>query len=96
MYNRNATPLNVENSTFYNVNKTVCKLYVPKGSYMFYWLAAEWSDFENIIESDFTSISIINSDNIPILPISNGITIETIEQTPISVFNISGQKVIVK
>jgi len=35
---------------FNNVNKTVCKLYVPIGSKQLYSVAVEWKDFTNIID----------------------------------------------
>ena len=73
-----------------NINKKTCKLYVPQGSYTAYWLA--WG-FDNVIETDFTSITPINKDNATIKSIVNGISVETNIQTPISVYNLSGQKV---
>jgi hypothetical protein len=42
---------------------------------------------------DFTDIKSINKDNTTIKSISNGISIETKEQTSISIFNLSGKKV---
>jgi len=66
-------------------------LYVPKGSYATYWVAVGWSEFINIIEEDYTAINTINKDNITVQSISNGIIIETKEQTPLSVCNLSGQ-----
>jgi len=76
------------------VNKTFCKLYVPKGSKSAYQSAFEWKDFKNIIEEgDETAIISIENDNSRIKSIANGITIETKETMPVSVFNLRGQKV---
>lgn len=44
------------NDCFEAVSKTRCVLTVPKGCYSYYWVAPVWSDFNKIIESDFTSI----------------------------------------
>jgi hypothetical protein len=76
-----------------DVNKTTCKLYVPKGSLAAYKSANGWKDFTNIIEETVTGINTINKDNITIQSISNGIAIKTKEQMPVSVYNLSGQKV---
>ena len=42
---------------------------------------------------DDVAINVINKNNIIVQSLSNGIAIETKEQTPISVYNLSGQKV---
>jgi len=91
IYSKNPIPPTASTSTFNNVNKATCKLHVPKGSYTAYWVAVGWGDFDNIIETDFTSINTINKDSITINPISNGITIEAKEQIPVSVYNLTGQ-----
>jgi len=41
-------------SVFYNVNKTTCTLYVPIGSRSTYQTTAQWNDFSNIVEKDFS------------------------------------------
>jgi len=78
---------------FDNVNKTTCKLYVPRGSYTAYSLAFGWRDFLNIIEEDDTAIQTINKDNASIRSISNGICIDAKETVSIAVYNLSGQTV---
>ena len=91
---KGTTPPFVVSNCFYNVDKTTCKLYVPKGYYTAYWIAPEWSEFDNIIEEEnVTTINPINKDNITFQSISNGIAIETKEQMPVTVYNLSGQKV---
>lgn len=45
------TPLNLTSySVFSNVNKSTCKMYVPKGSKELYQNADQWKDFKNIID----------------------------------------------
>jgi hypothetical protein len=89
IHSKNPTPPKLGLYCF-SVNRTTCKLYVPKGSYAAYW--AEWG-FDNIIEENGTAITQIGNDNIIVKPVSNGIVIETKEKTPVSVFNLSGQKI---
>ena len=47
IHSKNPTPPSIGSNCFNNVDKTTCKLYVPKGSYNAYWLS--WG-FDNIIE----------------------------------------------
>ena len=81
------------NNSFDGVDKNSCKLYVPQGSKSAYQSAPQWQDFANIIETDFTAINPINKNNCTIKSVANGISIETKETTPISVYNLSGKKV---
>ena len=96
IYSKNPTPPSVYGYTggysFSNATKKACRLYVPTGSYALY--LRSW-DFDNIIETNFdiTAINQINTDNTVIKSVANGIAIETKESTPVSVFNLSGQKV---
>ena len=50
------TPFPVDWSTFIDVDKQKCTLYVPKDTFQDYWLADVWGDFENIVEYDVTGI----------------------------------------
>lgn len=43
-------------SNFDDVDKQSCTLYVPRGTYMDYFLAEGWGDFLNIVEFDATGI----------------------------------------
>ncbi|MBQ0085482.1 MAG: leucine-rich repeat domain-containing protein, partial [Prevotella sp.] len=45
-------PLSVPLTTFNNIDKSKCTLYVPKGTEMLYWVAPVWSEFTNIVEYD--------------------------------------------
>ncbi|MDR0834663.1 MAG: leucine-rich repeat domain-containing protein [Candidatus Symbiothrix sp.] len=89
---KNPTPPSGGYSFSVSVDKKICKLYVPKGSYMAYWIAVGWGDFVNIIEEDATAINTINKDKIAINSNANGIVLATKEATSVSVFNIAGQK----
>ncbi|MDR0834325.1 MAG: leucine-rich repeat domain-containing protein [Candidatus Symbiothrix sp.] len=93
IHSQNSTPPTVGTNCFYNVNRTTCNLYVPKGSYAAYWLAPVWGDFGNIIEEDVTAINTISKDKIVIHSNADGIAIATKEAIPVSIFNIAGQKV---
>ena len=84
-----AFPL-VPSSTFYNVDKKTCKLYVPVGSLPAYRTAYGWSDFENIIEEASTAVGSIVNDNIVIYNTNNGIAINADKSTFISIYNIEG------
>ena len=90
IYSRNSTPPILDSYCFYGVDKTTCLLYVPIGSKSAYQ-SSQWGDFMNIIEKEPSSINTINKDNIVVQYISNGIALETKEQTPVSVYNLSGQ-----
>jgi uncharacterized protein YjdB len=85
--------LTKEKEAFNEVDKTTCKLYVPKGSSEVYRNANIWKDFFNIIEEDATAIETVNPNIISIHSVSNGIVIETKAAIPIAIFNIAGQKV---
>lgn len=49
-------PPEVGTSCFEGINKRSCTLYVPRGTYMDYFLAEGWGDFLNIVEFDATGI----------------------------------------
>ncbi|HPR62342.1 MAG TPA: leucine-rich repeat protein, partial [Prolixibacteraceae bacterium] len=59
IYVYNTIPIDLSQSqlVFYNVDKTNCKLYVPKGSSAAYGSANQWRDFSNITEIDGFRIS---------------------------------------
>jgi len=50
IYSKRATPPTIGTDAFNGIDKTTCKLYIPKNTYSVYWLASEWGDFTNIIE----------------------------------------------
>lgn len=51
IYVRNTTPPTVGSGSFYQVDKSTCKLYVPIGSKDTYATAEGWKEFQNIEES---------------------------------------------
>jgi hypothetical protein len=78
---------------FRNINLRTCTLYVPKGTILLYLTANIWREFGSIKEKDPASIYQINQNKVLITTTPNGIAIETKEIVPISIFNISGQKI---
>ena len=51
-------PVSLNNySVFYNVNKSTCALYVPKGSLSAYKAADYWNEFINIVEFDASAVT---------------------------------------
>lgn len=59
IYSYTTTPPAVQSTTFTGVDKWLCTLYVPVGSYSAYWLVPGWGDFINIKEYDPTGIQTI-------------------------------------
>ncbi|WP_321437704.1 leucine-rich repeat protein [uncultured Bacteroides sp.] len=57
-------PQSVNSSVFSGINKTTCKLYIPKGTYLNYLEATGWNDFTNIIEEEATAISQIEASDV--------------------------------
>lgn len=55
IHSKNATPPTTVDKTFFDLNKTTCKVYVPKGYSAAYNEAAGWKDFTNI-EEESTAI----------------------------------------
>lgn len=85
----NPIPPSLGDECFLGVSN--CTLYIPKGSASHY-KATGWNKFK-IIEEEETSINTIKKDNIIIQSSPNSISIEVKEQIPVSVYNISGQKI---
>ena len=91
---KKATPMILASDAtcFSGVNKSTCKLYVPKGSYSSYWAATIWGDFLNIIEeNDTDGINTITSDDLSISSSSEGININSDKTIEASLYNVSGQ-----
>jgi hypothetical protein len=103
IHSRMVTPPSITSNVFEadyyisGVDKTICILYVPRGSLDAYRQAPVWQDFLNIIEEDASAG--IAPETGGILPafsihsVSNGIAIETKETIPVSVYNVFGQKI---
>ena len=60
-----------QNDCFENVSKTRCELQVPLGCRSYYWVAPVWSEFNRIVESDFTGIENVESNGVHI-SVQNG------------------------
>ena len=86
------TPRNVDYSIFSGINKTTCKLYVPKGTCSNYLGATGWSDFTNIIEEEeATAISQTEKSNVKVYTDQGTITVTGADlRDNISVFTESG------
>ncbi len=72
-----STPLTVDSSAFFRVDKSNCVLYVPAGCVDAYKAADVWNEFENIREIDPTAIE----------GVYNGVI------APDAIYNLRGQKV---
>jgi len=87
------TPVNIssKSTVFFNVNKTTCILYVPKGSKSAYQEAEQWRDFTNIVE--MTTGLIDQFANEPIIHSQNGaLCIENVEvYSLVKVYDITGR-----
>lgn len=49
------------NNIFEGINKSICTLYVPRGTYQNYSVAVVWRYFDNIVEYDATSINSVTT-----------------------------------
>ena len=65
------TPPVCQNDCFESVSKTRCELQVPMGCRSSYWVAPVWSEFNKIVETDFSGINPIYHDDVHI-EITNG------------------------
>jgi hypothetical protein len=68
IYADSPTPIDLSSSpyVFYNVNKTMCTLYVPTGSKSLYAAADQWKDFINIVEHIVTDIAVVSASRLNI------------------------------
>ena len=85
------TPPTITNDVFTNVNKSTCKLYVPKGSFQSYWLANVWGDFTNIIEENVTAVNEAKTNNVTVYTEQNSIVVKGVNLgETVSVYNAMG------
>ena len=91
-----ATNLSTSSSVFYNINKSNCTLYVPKNSKALYQTAAQWADFNNIIEMTTAIPTLLNSKiNIYPNPIHESFSIHGLtESVNIKLTDINGKQVV--
>lgn len=59
-------PPTCQNNCFDNISKTRCELQVPIGCRSYYWVAPVWSEFNKIVETDFSGISNVNYDDVQV------------------------------
>ena len=65
------TPPVCQNDCFESVSKTRCELQVPMGCRSSYWVAPVWSEFNKIVETDFSGIDPVYYNDVHI-GITNG------------------------
>lgn len=69
------TPPTCQNDCFDNISKTRCELQVPVGCRSYYWVAPVWSEFNKIIETDFSGIEDVYSDDLQVGIINGRISV---------------------
>jgi hypothetical protein len=90
------TPLSVSSAVFKDTDTSQSTLYVPFNTKTLYENAEVWNKFGAIIEkapAAPTAIAGINKAAASIKPVLNGISIETKETSPVSVYNALGQRI---
>jgi hypothetical protein len=88
-------PIDLSSSpyVFYNVNKTMCTLYVPTGSKSLYAAADQWKDFINIVEHIVTGIAVVSASRLNIRVIGHTVEIGLPEASiPVQVVDINGRQ----
>jgi len=90
---KQATPLNLNSYTFYQVNKDTCKLYVPAGSASLYQSASVWSDFKYILEESPLAPEPILYDDITVLGRDGLIMVSTTKTARLQVYDLCGRSV---
>lgn len=69
------TPPICQNDCFDNISKTRCELQVPIGCRSYYWVAPVWSEFNKIVETDFSGIEDVYYDNLQVGIINGRISV---------------------
>lgn len=68
-------PPTCQNDCFDNISKTRCELQVPIGCHSYYWVTPVWSEFNKIVETDFSGISNVNYDDVHVETVNGKIII---------------------
>lgn len=85
------TPPTCQNNCFDNISKTRCNLQVPIGCRSYYWVAPVWSEFNKIMESDFSRIEDVYLDNLHIGIIDGKISVSGChEDMTVRIYQING------
>ena len=88
------TPPTCKSDCFWDVDKSACTLYVPKGALEAYKAADEWKDFVNIVEEEYTGIEEVGADRAGqavITACGDGIVVENLPAgTAVTVYTLSG------
>lgn len=69
-----------DNDCFESVSKTRCELQVPQGCYSYYWVAPVWSDFSKIVETPFSGMTELESEQTRICVDDNNIIVSGIDR----------------
>lgn len=85
------TPPTCQNDCFDNISKTRCELQVPIGCRSYYWVAPIWSEFNKIVETDFSGIEDVYYDNLQVEIINGRISVSgCLEDMTVRVYQING------
>jgi hypothetical protein len=76
---------------FYGVNKSTCKLYVPKGTSSLYSQAYMWRGFKNIIEEDYTDVYVVDATDVTVYTSERDIVVKgAVPGETVAVYSMSG------
>ena len=92
IYNSSPLPQMIGGESFIGVNKELCRLFVPPGSYNEYKSHNVWGQFNNIIETDFDTITKESKENTSVFTTKEGLTIFSNEIVYVEIYSIMGQK----
>ena len=94
IYSLAIMPPTCKSDCFWDVDKSACTLYVPKGALEAYKAADEWKDFVNIVEEEYTGIEEVGADRAGqavITACGDGIVVENLPAgTAVTVYTLSG------
>ncbi|MFI3240001.1 MAG: leucine-rich repeat domain-containing protein [Bacteroidales bacterium] len=91
VYAKNPTPSMNVGANFESDIYANATLYVPIGSLELYKVANDWCDFENIVESDFSGVESVTSDNIKFVVTANQLDIKGAEaDAEIVIYSMNG------
>lgn len=87
-------PPTCKSDCFWDVDKSACTLYVPKGALEAYKSADEWKDFVNIVEEEYTGIEEVGAESAGqavITACGDGIVVENLPaEKAVTVYTLSG------
>lgn len=91
VYAKNSIPSVNTGANFESAVYASATLYVPIGSLELYKAATDWCDFENIVESDFSGVESVTSDDIKLVVTSSQLEIKGAEvDAEVVVYSMNG------